>query len=186
MSPQDTLNALLRKPRIRPCSEIETLPGLYLLYDHTETPRYIGETGNLQKRVYLNHCSGDENSHKWVCHYNHGRLWHSRKSPATDAVDGAVAKALRAKLARRFCSARVLPLPGLTDKGARKALEKAVRAIAPDPMNDWNDQKLIPTCAPDELIDQLLDELGWDAVQRASLDAQQARWLKKNSVSHHV
>lgn len=181
MTPESALKALLNSPRIQPCPEIQELPGLYLLYDHTETPRYIGETSNLRNRVYLNHCAGDENSHKWVCHYNHGRLWHSRKSPFTCTSDGKIAKKMRAEFSRRFCSARVLPLSGMTKPESRKALEKGVRAIAPGSMNDWNDRKLIKTCAPDDLIDQLLNELCWGSSSRASLKAQEARWLKANS-----
>lgn len=74
--------------------------------------------------------------------------------------------------------ARVLALPSTMDTLARRRLAKVVRAIAPDPMNDWNDQKSIPTCAPDGLIDQLLDELAWDDAVRLSHDAQEGRWSK--------
>lgn len=178
MSPQDTLASLISQPLIRPNASIPKLPGIYLLYDHTETPRYIGETGNLWNRVYCNHCAGDGNSHKWACHYNHGRLWHSSKSTHTDMADGKIAKKLRAALARRYCLVRVLPLPSLSDRFLRRELERAVRDIAPNPMNDWNDQKSIPTCAPDELIDQLVIDLGWGHAQQGALERQAARWAK--------
>jgi len=178
MKPETALEQLCNAPLQRPNRELPRVPGLYLLYDHEGVPRYIGETGNLQHRVWSNHCVGDPNSHKWVCRYNAGRLWHLRKHSFTDENDGRKAKLLRAYLARHFCAAKVLPLPHLTKRPDRVALEGAVQAIAPDPMNDWVNSKVISASEPKDLVDQLLDELRWSVDEREALDRQAARWRK--------
>ncbi|MFC7706036.1 hypothetical protein ACFQXB_17795 [Plastorhodobacter daqingensis] len=154
-----------------------------MLYDHEGVPRYIGESGDLQHRIWSNHCVGDPNSHKWVCRYNAGRLWHVRNHDYTNENDGKTAKQLRAILARRFCAVRVLPIPELIQKSDRLALERAVQAIAPDPMNDWVNQKRIPASEPEDLVDQLLDDLGWGVAQRSALDRQAELWRRMRAAS---
>lgn len=175
MPPTAALEALTTAPLIRLENVPRNVPGLYLLHDHEQVPRYVGKTMNLWHRVWSNHCAGDENSHKFVAAYNAGRLWHSRKNALSDAGDGKVAKELRKLLAREFCRARALPLPTISEYDLG-VLEDRVRAIAPEPINDWNDIKQIPTMEPVELVDRLLDQIGWTADQRAKLDRQAARW----------
>ena len=70
---------------------------------------------------------------------------------------------------------RVLPLPGISETELGQ-LEAQVRRLAPNPMNDWNDNKKIPASEPRELVDTLLDELGWGEVERAALARQEALW----------
>lgn len=175
MTPDAALEALASAPPIRPIDAPHGVAGLYLLHDHQQIPRYIGKTTNLRRRIFSNHCAGDLNSHKWVAAFNAGRLWHDRKNPMSDANDGSIAKQLRTELARTYCRARILCLPGISS-AELGSLETAVRAIAPDPMNDWNDQKAIPAVEPVELVDHLLDLLGWDVGKRAALERQSRRW----------
>lgn len=175
MSPQTALTDLSRAPLIELGDAPDGVPGLYLLHDHTHTPRYIGKTGNLHHRIHSNHCVGNVNSHKFVCAYNAGRLWHSTAKADRGSIDGKLAKRLRAELARRHCRVRVLPLPGI-GQDELGFLETQVRRIAPAPMNDWNDNKNIPSSEPRELVDNLLDELGWGEAERAALARQEALW----------
>ena len=178
MTPHDALKALISASPIRPIDAPAGVAGLYLLHDHQEVPRYIGKTTDLRRRILSNHCAGDLNSHKWVAAFNAGRLWHDRKNPLSHAADGKLAKQLRAELARTFCRARILCLPNIS-AAELGSLETAVRAIAPDPMNDWNDQKAIPAAEPVELVDRLLDALGWDNTRRAALERQSLRWPER-------
>lgn len=178
MTPADALSTLISAPLFRPTEIHDRAPGLYVLHDHTDVPRYIGMTMNLRHRISSNHCVGDLNSHKWVAAYNAGRLWHDPRSPLSNAVDGKIAKALRATLVRSCCRVRVLRLPEITTADL-DVLEKAVRALAPDPMNDWNDQKSIPSYEPAELVDRLLDDLGWDSSRREAIERQAARWRSR-------
>ena len=150
-------------------------PGLYLLHDHENVPRYIGQTMDLWDRIYLRHCSGDGNSHKWSTAFNAGRLWHDRKNPKSVGADGKIAKALRAQLARRYCHVRVLPMP---EKSAPDLsnLEHAVRKVAQGSMTDWNDQKAIRAVEPTELVDRLIRELRWGTEKRDAIDRQAIIW----------
>lgn len=98
-----------------------------------------------------------------------------KKEPTSDPEEGALAKSLRALIARRFCLVRTLALPGST-KAERIHLEGLVRSMAPGTMNDWNDKKAIPAAEPISLVDQVLDEMGWTEDERAKLERQAARW----------
>lgn len=177
MTPDDALAALSAASLILPSEAPEGIAGLYLLHDHERVPRYIGQTHNLRHRIWSNHCVGDLNSHKWVAAYNAGRLWHDSRQSCSDRADGKIAKELRAELARRHCRVRVLPLAGTSPLQLRQ-LEAGVRAIAPDPMNDWNNQKEIPAIEPVELVDALLDELCWEGNRISALSRQAARWKR--------
>lgn len=150
--------------------------GLYALFDHVGMPRYIGMTANdLRYRINGNHPAGDGNSHKFSCRYNAGRLFHSRKDPRTDPIDGKLAKTLRAAFARRFCRANVVIISGLT-RAQLRDLESLVKSLAPAETILWNDIKAITPSEPAPLVDKLLDELQWDCKSRDALERQAQRW----------
>ncbi len=157
--------------------------GIYALYDHEGEPRYIGITGNdLRDRIYSRHAAGDGNSHKFSTVYNAGRMFHTRRHPATCSTDGAVAKELRRNFARRYCAAVAIPLPSLSFQQLL-ALEHEICRLAPPDARRWNDSRALEVIEPTELVDDLLLSLGWDCRRLAAVSRQAERW---NSIKSSV
>ena len=176
MTPTDALATLLAASLLPLANTPSRTAGLYHLTDLDGFPRYIGSSTNLYRRIWSNHCAGDGNSHKHSTVLNAGRLYYDRKDGRSCPTDGKAAKALRAMVAREFGGVRVLELPGWS-KVDLEHLEKAVKDLAPPPTKLWNDRKRLPASEPVELVDRMLDRLGWSGAQRAALDRQNARWI---------
>jgi hypothetical protein len=150
--------------------------GIYALYDHEGDPRYIGITGkDLRDRIYSRHAAGDGNSHKFSTVYNAGRMFHTRRHPATCSTDGAVAKELRRHFARRHCAAVAIPLPGVSFQQLL-ALEHEVCRLVPPDARRWNDTRALEVMEPTELVNDLLRSLGWDGRRLAAVERQAERW----------
>ena len=174
MQPEVILN-LLRSSPIR-LVDLPKGPGLYGLYDHNGSLRYIGETSmGIRRRVYNYHCAGDGNSHKYSSYYNVGRLYHSRKDPLSDGIAGKLAKGVRAQFARRFCRAVGVALLGRTSLQL-KAIEKQIVCIARPTEIEWNGSRQIPTSERTLHFEKLIDSLELPVDQMHALDKQAERW----------
>ena len=101
---------LLTQAKPRPTSEApRDARGIYGLFDHTGTFRYIGSTSSVAetfyKRIHQRHRTGSEStSHYFSRMYNTGRMWRLRNDPATKS-DGDIAKRLRNDFITRHCAA---------------------------------------------------------------------------------
>lgn len=155
--------------------------GIYGLYDHTGTFRYIGSTSSkaetFYKRIHQRHRTGSENtSHYFSFMYNSGRLWRRRNDPATKS-DGDIAKKLRNAFIARNCGAVWVPLP---DHADISGLEKQVIDMAPAEMTAWNGRGMAPYEEPTALVDALIEEQKLSPVERAALVRQLGRFHQKN------
>jgi hypothetical protein len=162
--------------RPEPLANVPDGRGIYALYDHEDEPRYIGITGkDLRDRIYSRHAAGDGNSHKFSTVYNAGRMFHTRKHPATCSTDGVVAKELRRSFARTYCAAVAIPLE-VASFEELSALEREVCRLAPPDALRWNNSRALEAIEPTDLVDDLLRSLGWDSRRLDALDRQAERW----------
>ena len=170
--------ALLRTATPQPTSEApRDARGIYGLFDHTGTFRYIGSTSSraetFYKRIHQRHRTGSENtSHYFSFMYNTGRLWRRRNDPATKS-DGDIAKKLRNAFIAQHCGAVWVPLP---DHADISGLEAQVIALAPTEMIAWNRRGMEPYEEPSTLVDALIEELRLSPVERAALGRQLERF----------
>lgn len=175
VNPVEVLSHLLEADPRR-LEQLPDIAGLYALRDHLGVVRYIGMTEmGIRRRVLRYHVAGDGNSHKFSTAYNAGRLYHERRDPASQVADGRISKTLRRILAREHCTATAFALPGAT-KDVLLALEARIIALAPAEALTWNHSRSLPASEPVELVDKLLDHLGWDESQRAAITRQAVRW----------
>ncbi len=150
--------------------------GLYALADHLGDLHYIGMTAppkNFRDRILQRHINGSEkNSHKFACNYNVGRMWRDGDHPEHNSRDAKQAKDLRKEFIKRHCKVAYVELN--LPKNEIEKLEKAVISLASPLIKDWNGTRLrVSTFAePTELVDALLDDLGWSESQRAALNRQ--------------
>ena len=150
--------------------------GIYGLFDHTGTFRYIGSTTSMAetfyKRIHQRHRTGSEStSHYFSRMYNTGRMWRKRNDPATKA-DGDIAKSLRNEFIARHCGCTWVALP---DHADITALEAQVIALAPPEMVAWNRCGMEVYDEPLALLDELIAELRLSPVERAALGRQRQR-----------
>lgn len=150
--------------------------GIYGLFDHTGTFRYIGSTSSstetFYKRIHQRHRTGSENaSHYFSRMYNTGRMWRKRNDPATK-TDGDIAKALRNEFVARHCGCVWVPLPDHADIAS---LEAQVITLAPPEMVAWNRRGMEVYDEPVDLVDALIAELRLSPVERAALSRQRNR-----------
>lgn len=150
--------------------------GIYGLFDHNGTFRYIGSTSSenetFYKRIHQRHRTGSEtSSHYFSRMYNTGRMWRLRNDRVTKA-DGDIAKALRNAFIARHCGAAWVPLP---DYAPIAKLEREVIDLAPSEMIAWNHCRMDPYEEPVDLVDALIDELGLNPFERGALGRQRAR-----------
>lgn len=170
--------ALLQAAMPQPtCEAPRDARGIYGLFDHTGTFRYIGSTSSeaetFYKRIHQRHRTGSESTSHYFSHmYNTGRLWRRRNDPATKA-DGDIAKKLRNAFIARHCGAVWVPLP---DHADISGLEAQVIALAPAEMIAWNRHGMEPYEEPVALVDALMEELDLRPVERAALGRQLARF----------
>lgn len=176
LSAEDLLHELIS----RVPSRLETLPrdnGIYALHDHAGDIRYIGITkgdkNGFYGRIYSRHVSGSEGrSHKFSHAYNTGRMWREKRD---DSADALVAKHLRTSFIRRHCRATVASVPP-TMLGELPRLELAVQAMAPTGMFAWGSKRAFdPVSEPTDLLDALINDLGFSASQRAAIERQSSR-----------
>jgi hypothetical protein len=172
----DILDVLMTRTPQR-LDELPIEQGLYALYDHEGVARYIGVTEmGLRRRIWNYHSSGDNNSHKYSTIYNAGRLFHTRKDPRTDPVDGAIAKELRRLFARERCRAVGYPLPDVS-RAELYGLEAQLRRMAPKEALSWNDARALDAFEPKDALDAFLSELDWPAFKIAAIERQAQRWV---------
>jgi hypothetical protein len=155
--------------------------GIYALHDHAGAIRYIGITKSIDSgffdRIHNRHVTGSEGrSHKFSHAYNTGRMWRSKRDASPDAC---LAKRLRAQFIRRYCRATFVGVP-LSLHAELPGLEKAVKALAPQGMDDWADTRtFVPEIEPAELVDALLDDLRFSPDQRAAIERQAALYAAR-------
>jgi len=179
--PHSVLDALTSSEPVA----LEKLPdehGVYALFDHTGQVRYFGVTvangGGFRVRINNKHVTGSEGySHKFSHAYNTGRMWRSRGPCALqDPRDAKAAKRLRAVFCRRHCRAAYFSIrllgTGRDYFGELSALEKQIQSIAPPSMRRWEKLNFVAEDEPKEMVDALIDELGYSAELRKSLTRQ--------------
>lgn len=178
MRPETLLDVLLGTPAV----DLDRLPfeqGIYALYDHTGTARYIGVTEmGLRKRIFRYHVGGDGNSHKFSTVFNAGRMFHERNDPFTDQSDGRIAKELRRLFSRSRCRAVGQALPGLS-KAELFGLEGEVRRLAPASALSWNDVRALDAYEPRQALDAFLGDIRWSSSKLDAIARQALRWEKK-------
>jgi hypothetical protein len=153
---------------------------IYALFDHAGQIRYFGATaaknGGFKMRIYSKHVTGSEGrSHKFSHAYNAGRMWRSRaKLSSQDSRDAKVAKRLRTIFCRRFCKATSYAMPasnvGPNYFSELTALETLVQSIAPLSMRRWEGLQFDAEAEPKELVDALINELGYSSESRRALE----------------
>lgn len=182
MNPKTVLERLLGNPAVQ-LDDLPVQQGVYALYDHEGSARYIGVTEmGLRKRIHRYHVGGDGNSHKFSTIFNAGRMFHTRDDAFTHPGDGRTAKELRRLFSRKCCRAVGLALPQLP-KAELYALEADVRRIAPDSALSWNDVRALDAYEPSEFLDEFLKEIHWPDAKLEAVARQAERWkLKKASV----
>jgi len=167
-------------------SPLEALPdafGLYALADHLGNLHYIGMTAkpkNFRDRIFQRHINGsEERSHKLACNYNVGRMWRDRKHPEHNGADAKQAKALRKEFIRRHCKVAYVELDLPQNEIA--ALEREVISLADPSIKDWNSTRIRVSTfdEPIELVDALLNDLGWSESQRAALKRQSDLYARR-------
>jgi hypothetical protein len=183
LDPADVFRHLTVREPVR-LSELPKESGIYALHDHTGAIRYIGITISdrlgFYGRIHNRHAAGSEiRSHKFSHAYNTGRMWRAREDDRPDAI---AAKALRSKFIRRNCKASFLIVPQVHFEHLGE-LEVAVQALAPTGMLDWGGKRGFDSLdEPAELVDALLDELGYGEDQRSAI-ARQAALHRRGTLS---
>lgn len=173
--PEDALVQLTTSTPLQLDALPET-PGLYALYDHEGQIRYLGMAAkDLRDRIFRRHVGGDDNSHKFSSAYNAGRMWHDRKHPVSDPLDGKIAKQLRREFAKATCQAAVLRLPNWSTEELFR-LEEDIRALAPREMQIWNDRRQLHPSEPTAALNAFLKELKWPDDKIAAINRQAERW----------
>lgn len=152
--------------------------GIYGLIDHRGDLRYIGSTSaeneTFHRRIHHRHRSGSEtHSHYFSRMYNTGRMWRLRNDDATKS-DGDIAKKLRNAFIAEYCRAVWVPLP---DNANILALENEILSLAPPETVAWNRRGMSVYQEPKDLVDIMIEKLGFGAWERAALDRQNRRFL---------
>lgn len=174
LDPTEMLHALLTAPLYRTCDMPADAVGLYVLADHEGRRSYIGCTKaaneSFRRRIHARHRTGSEtHSHMFSRTYNVGRMWRDRATQRNHP-DGDLAKRLRNAFIAEYCRAACVPLdPKDYDI---LAMEADVLAIAPPEVTVWNGGRPVELAEPTELVDAMMDKLGFDASQRSALDRQ--------------
>jgi DNA polymerase III epsilon subunit-like protein len=152
--------------------------GIYGLVDHFGDLRYIGSTRSADetfyKRIHQRHRTGSETtSHYFSRMYNTGRMWRLRNDPATKA-DGDIAKKLRNAFVADHCKAVWVPLSDSLDIAG---LEAEVIRLAPKDAIAWNRRGMDIYEEPTDLVDLVIERLGFGSAERTALDRQRMRFL---------
>lgn len=152
--------------------------GIYGLIDHNGTLRYIGSTSgtaeSFRKRIHHRHRTGSEtHSHYFSKVYNTGRMWRDRTAQRGEP-DAKIAKDLRSNFIAEYCRAVYFPIVGT--KQEIEHLEMAVISIAPAKFISWNRSTKLNYQEPVELVDRLMDRIGFSPSQREAVERQRARY----------
>ena len=170
---------LLKQASPRPTAEApRDARGIYGLYDHTGTFRYIGSTSSkgetFYKRIHQRHRTGSEtHSHYFARMYNTGRMWVDRTNPEME-VEMKIARRLRQAFIARYCGCTWVSLP---DSANIAGLEEEVIKLAPSEMIAWNGRGMEAYDEPVALVDALIKDLQVSPVERAALGRQRDRHL---------
>lgn len=156
-----------------PCS-LQGLPstyGIYALWDHTWTIRYIGctpkATEGFNIRVGRKHVAGSEGmSHKFSHAYCVERMWRYSKRIHPDAsgsaqseADASLAKRLRTLFIRKHCRVSLVEISPTRSNDYFRVLtdlECEVKALAPSYMKSWDGTRFKPEAEPIMLVDEVL------------------------------
>jgi hypothetical protein len=181
LEPRSVLDALTSREPVA----LEMLPnehGVYALYDHTGQVRYFGVTTadkiGFRNRINSRHVTGSEGrSHKFSHAYNTGRMWRNRaKRTLEDMRDAKIAKDLRTIFCRRYCRATYYSVPVSSVArdyfGELTALEMQIQSIASPSMRRWERLHFVAEDEPKEMVDALIDELGYSSELRRALERQ--------------
>jgi DNA polymerase III epsilon subunit-like protein len=180
---QDVLD-LLKQASPRPTAEApRDARGIYGLYDHTGTFRYIGSTSSkgetFYKRIHQRHRTGSEtHSHYFARMYNTGRMWVDRTDPEME-VEMKIARRLRQAFIARYCGCTWVSLPENADIAR---LEAEVIKLAPPEMIAWNGRSMEAYDEPVALVDALIKDLQISPVERAALGRQRDRHLRGTAI----
>ena len=168
---------LLKQASPRPPAEApRDARGIYGLYDHTGTFRYIGSTSSLSQtfyeRIHQRHRTGSEtHSHYFAKMYNTGRMWVDRTDPET-VTEMKISRRLRQAFIARHCGCTWVALP---DDADIAGLEALVIDLAPSNMVAWNRSGMAAYDEPVALVDALIEEMGLLPFERAALGRQRDR-----------
>jgi DNA polymerase III subunit epsilon len=156
--------------------------GIYMLYDHTSEPKYIGMTGpekGFYDRIYRRHRTGSEHvSHQYSAYYNVGRMWRNRND-AKKCVDSKTSKMLRNKFIELNCSATFVEIDLPTS--ALEVLETEIIRIAPPGVKPWNGRRNA-VCLLDEptvLVDEVIAKLNMSTSQIEAINRQREKYCKR-------
>jgi hypothetical protein len=175
MTEKDILARLANMSPIRTADLPDNQVGIYALIDHEGQLRYIGSTSandeSFYKRIHHRHRTGSETySHYFSKVYNCGRMWRDRKTQQKEP-DAKIAKALRSAFIATHCRAVFVPLAGSRDEIQK--LEAAVIKAAPSEWVRWNGSSTLVYSEPLELVDQMINQLGFGRQQREAVERQQ-------------
>lgn len=193
LEPQSVLHILSSREPVA----LEKLPdehGVYALFDHAGRIRYLGVTAaakvGFKNRINDRHVVGSEGrSHKFSHAYNTGRMWRIRAACSLqDSRDAAISKRLRTIFCRRYCKATYYSVPvssaGLDYFGELTALEARIQSIAPQLMREWEGLHFAAEHEPKEMVDALIEGLGYSSdlrralARQAELFARSADWQR--------
>lgn len=178
LDPSETYRSLRDQDRL-PLGALPRSHGIYALFDHAGTMRYVGITPGdrhgFHGRINRRHVTGSEgNSHKFSYAYNTGRMWRAKGDRNRDAK---IAKDLKTAFIRRHCKAAVVAVDPEFHAGLL-VLESAVKAMAPPGMLTWNDARSFAPCEePADLVDRLVRDLAFGPEMIAAVERQRARSL---------
>jgi hypothetical protein len=180
-----TPEAILQKLQEQMPVALADLPnehGVYALFDHSGSIRYIGVTESpdmgFWRRIFQYHVTGSEGrSHKFSQAYNTGRMWRSRKgNPEQLTVNAKLAKSLRTKFCRTYCKATYVAIPrsAAPDNFFQflTQLESQIQRIAPSVMRTWEGIKFRAVAEPIELVDKLIASAGFSSTDCSAFDTQ--------------
>lgn len=158
--------------------------GIYGLFDHTGTFRYIGSTSSkaetLRKRIHQRHRTGSEtHSHYFAQMYNTGRMWVDRTDPET-VQEMKIVRSLRQAFIERHCGCTWVTLPDHVDIAE---LEAQVITLAPPAMVAWNRRGMAAYDEPVDQVDALIEHMGLSAFERAALNRQRERFHGRRPVA---
>ena len=103
-------------------------------------------------------------------------MWRDRSTQQNDP-DAKIAKDLRSSFIAEYCRAVYYPIDG--SKQEIEAQEAAVILIAPVESVRWNRSTTLTYPEPVELVEKLLNKLGFTAPQREAIERQKIRWQSR-------
>lgn len=179
MTPDAIINILLTMRPVRTADLPKDQIGIYGLIDHAAAVRYIGSTSaeneNFHKRIHQRHRNGSEtHSHYFSKKYNCGRMWRDRLTQQNHP-DAKISKKLRSAFIAYYCRAVFVPLKA--SKRDIESLEAATIRIAPREAVLWNGSTELAYPEPAELVEEMMQRLGFGAAEREAVERQNRLYL---------